>query len=393
MKKNLAIFAEGDLRYFGGAEKYVIELSKRLKNFDITIFSPKTNKDIRLEESKIKEVLKADLEFFKTVNMPIVKEKMPLSFSGLSALAKLNKFDVIYIVDPDTPILFMILLSLKFTRKKVKVIFCGQDPAFFRFLKARPQKNTPARRVLLKLYRPIQKAVLFKMPNIHVINTFDLRRLKELGYKGKIYYIPNFLYYDINQIKIKQNKKEFIVLFGGRLSVYHKGIDILIKIIEETIKKNKNIKFHIFGSGEDGQELIEKLSKKYPSNVKYLGFLPNLGLTPNSQIENEYANASLFILTSRFESFSLVTLEAQAHGLPVIAFDIKGPHDIIKKDFQGKLIEPFKIEDFVEAILYYYRLWKADKLTESYKKRIINYIFSKYSDKKIIPKIERMLKS
>ena len=224
-------------------------------------------------------------------------------------------------------------------------------------------------------------------------NTFDLRRLKELGYKGKIYYIPNFLYYDINQIKIKQNKKEFIVLFGGRLSVYHKGIDILIKIIEETIKKNKNIKFRIFGSGEDGQELIEKLSKKYPSNVKYLGFLPNLGLTPNSQIENEYANASLFILTSRFESFSLVTLEAQAHGLPVIAFDIKGPHDIIKKDFQGKLIEPFKIEDFVEAILYYYRLWKADKLTESYKKRIINYIFSKYSDKKIIPKIERMLKS
>jgi len=387
MKKNLAIFAEGDLRYFGGAEKYVIELSRRLKNFDITIFSPKTNKDIRLEESKIKEVLKADLEFFKTVNMPILKEKIPLSFSGLSALAKLNKFDVIYIVDPDTPILFMILLSLKFTRKKVKVIFSGHDPDFFRFLKARPQKNTFARRVLLKLYRPIQKAVLFKIPNIHVINTFDLRRLKELGYKGKIYYIPNFLYYGINQIKIKQNKKEFIVLFGGRLSVYHKGIDILIKIIEETIKKNKNIKFRIFGSGEDGQKLIEELSNKYPSNVKYLGFISN------DQVENEYLNASLYIMTSRIEAFSLVVLEAQAHGLPVIAFDIKGPHDIIKNDFQGKLIEPFKIEDFVEAILHYYKLWENGELSESRKSQIINYIFSRYSDKKIIPKLEKMLMS
>jgi len=63
-------------------------------------------------------------------------------------------------------------------------------------------------------------------------------------------------------------------------------------------------------------------------------------------------------MTSRIEAFSLVTLEAQAYGLPVIAFDIKGPHDIIKNDFQCKLIEPFKIEDFVEAILYYYKLWE-----------------------------------
>ena len=94
--------------------------------------------------------------------MPILKEKIPLSFSGLGALAKLNKFDVIYIVDSDTSTLFMILLSLKFTFKKVKIIFAGHNPDFFHFLKARPQKNTFARRALLKLYRPVQKAVFLK---------------------------------------------------------------------------------------------------------------------------------------------------------------------------------------------------------------------------------------
>jgi len=381
-KTKLAIFTGSDLRSFGGDGKYIVELCKRLKAFDITVFSYEDDKSARLSKSEIKALLKAKLKFFKTFTIPILKERIPFSFSGLKVLSNLDTFDSIYVTDPSVPTIFMILMFLKINRAKTKIIFGAHDPGF---LRSQPHKNALARRVLLYLYRPIQKAILFKVPNMHVINTFDLKRLKEMGYKGKIYYIPNFLYYNINHIRVKQNKKEFIVLFGGRLSIYHKGIDTLIKVIQEVIKRNKNIKFHIFGSGEDGQKLVEALSNKYPNNVKYLGFISE------DQVENEYLNASLFIMTSRIETFSLVTLEAQAHGLPVIAFDIKGPHDIIKNDFQGKLIEPFKIEDFVEAILYYYKLWVAGKLSEDYKRQIIDYIFSKYSDKKIIPKLEKMM--
>jgi glycosyltransferase involved in cell wall biosynthesis len=237
----------------------------------------------------------------------------------------------------------------------------------------------------LKVYRPLQKVVIFSIPNIHVLNKDDLDMLKKEGYNGRIYYIPNFLYYKKNQIHIKGNKKKFIVLFGGRLAVYHKGIDLLTEIIERVLEINKDIEFHIFGSGEDGQKLIEELNKKYPNNVKYLGFIPN------KQLEKEYQEASLYIITSRIESFPLVTLEAQAHGLPVIAFDIKGPRNIIKNDFQGKLIKPFEIGDFVKAILYYYGLWKEGKLSKDYKKRVVDRIFSRYSDKEIVHKLEKML--
>jgi len=383
-KTKLAIFTEGDLRNFGGGEKYIVELCKRLKAFDITVFSYEDDKSARLSKSEIKALLKAKLKFFKTFTIPILKERIPFCFSGLKILSNLDTFDSIYIIDPSVPTIFMILMYLKMKRAKKKMIFGVHDPEF---LRSQPQKNNLTRRILLCLYKPIQKAILFKIPNMHVLNTFDLRHLEELGYKGKIYYIPNFLYYDINHIRVKQNKKKFIVLFGGRLSIYQKGIDILIKVIQEVIKANKNIKFHIFGSGEDGQKLVETLSNKYPSNVKYLGFISN------DQVEIEYLNASLYIMTSRIEAFPLVVLEAQAHGLPVIAFNIKGPHDIIKNDFQGKLIEPFKIEDFVKAILYYYKLWEAGKLSENYKRQIIDYIFSNYSDKKIIPKLEKMLMS
>jgi len=66
----------------------------------------------------------------------------------------------------------------------------------------------------------------------------------------------------------------------------------------------------------------------------------------------------------------------------------------MKLKFYGTFLWlPFKIEDFVEAILYYYELWKEGKLSETYKRQIIDYIFSMYSDKKIIPKLEKMFMS
>jgi glycosyltransferase involved in cell wall biosynthesis len=385
-KTKLAIFTGSDIRSFGGDGKYIIELSKRLKNFDITIFSYKDDRSKRVDESEIKKILgrgrRVKIRFFNVITIPISKERIPLTLSGLHVLSNLSNFDSIYITDPSIPTIFMILSSLRVKHAKTKVIFGVHDPGF---LRSKPIIQSSIRSSLLKVYRPLQKVVIFSIPNIHVLNEDDLNMLKEEGYKGRIYYIPNFLYYKKNQIHIKENKKKFIVLFGGRLAVYHKGIDLLVKIIEKVLELNKDIEFHIFGSGEDGQKLIEALNKKYPNNVKYLGFIPN------KQLEKEYQEASLYIMTSRIESFPLVTLEAQAHGLPVVAFNVKGPHEIIKNDFQGELIEPFKIDDFVKAILYYYDLWKRRKLSKDCKKRIVDYIFSKYSDEKIIPKLEKML--
>jgi len=244
-------------------------LCKRLKGFDITVFSYEDDKNVRLSKSEIKNLLKAKLEFFRSFTIPILKERIPLSFSGLKVLSKLNSFDSVYITDPSIPTIFMILTFLKLKKAKTKLIFGIHDP---RFLRDQPQKNNIFRKLLLHIYKPIQKVVLFKILNMHALNSFYLKLLEKLNYNGNIYYIPNFLYYTKNN-KIKPNRNEFIVLFGGRLSIYHKGLDFLIKIIDKTIERNKNIKFHIFGSGEDGQKLVEELSNKYPNNVKYLGFI------------------------------------------------------------------------------------------------------------------------
>lgn len=378
--KHLAIFSGSDIRAYGGGEKYIIELVKRLKNFDTTVYSFVDKDAIRLNNKKIKKILKAKLICYNAITIPISKERLPLTLSGLSVLKQLYKYNTIYITDPSAPTIFMILLYTKFKKLKTKIIFGVHDPGFLRTV---PQENIFIKKLLLKFYLPIYKAILFKVPNIHVLNNSDKKMLKKYGYKGNIYKIPNFLYYKKSDIKIRDNKSKFIVLFGGRLAIYHKGIDLLIEIINKVLDKNRNIRFRVFGSGEDGQGLIKNLSKKYQENVEYLGFISN------KNVERAYENSSLYIMTSRIETFSLVTLEAQAHGLPVVAFDIKGPNDIIT-DFSGSKIKPFDTDAFANEILRYYNLWKERKLNIAYKKRIKNYIFNRYSKNVIISKLEKM---
>ena len=63
-------------------------------------------------------MLKAKLVYFNTMAIPISKERLPLTLSGLSALTKLYKYKTIYITDPSAPTIFMILLYIRL--KKIK---------------------------------------------------------------------------------------------------------------------------------------------------------------------------------------------------------------------------------------------------------------------------------
>jgi UDP-glucose:(heptosyl)LPS alpha-1,3-glucosyltransferase len=53
-----------------------------------------------------------------------------------------------------------------------------------------------------------------------------------------------------------------------------------------------------------------------------------------------YAVADAFVLPSRYETFSLVTFEAAASGLPVIAADVNGVRELIRSGENGYLVEP-----------------------------------------------------
>ena len=218
----------------------------------------------------------------------------------------------------------------------------------------------------------------------HVINSSDFELVKKHFPKAKIYKISIFI--TKNYLEPRSNNKEFVVLYVGRFAKDQKGIDILDKIVKKVISKEDRIRFHMVGGGGDGEKIIYSLGDNYKKNVKVLGFVNE------KKLDEEYKNASLFILPSRYEGLPAVLIEAQTYGLPVVAFDVKGPNDIIINKVQGTLIRPFEVDVFSENILKYFILWerKSQKYIKS-KKEISELIYKKYGESNILRNMEGMI--
>ena len=135
------------------------------------------------------------------------------------------------------------------------------------------------------------------------------------------------------------------VIAVGRY-VYQKGFDLLLKAWAIVEKECPDWMLTILGQGERSQyeTLIDEL-KIDRNNCKLLG--------PTEQIQDEYMNSSLLVMSSRFEGFGMVLVEAMACGLPVVSFDCPcGPKDIIQDHVDGLLVENGNIVKLAEAIIW-----------------------------------------
>jgi glycosyltransferase involved in cell wall biosynthesis len=84
------------------------------------------------------------------------------------------------------------------------------------------------------------------------------------------------------------------------------------------------------------------LRAKLERQIRELGLEQRIGLAgATKNISREYRRAQLFVIPSRYESFSLTTAEALAHGLPVIGFsDCLGVNQLVVTNENGVLVTP-----------------------------------------------------
>ena len=135
------------------------------------------------------------------------------------------------------------------------------------------------------------------------------------------------------------------VIAVGRY-VYQKGFDLLLKSWAIVEKKCPDWVLTIIGQGERLQydALVDELNIDR-SRCKLFG--------PTERIQDEYMSSSFLVMSSRFEGFGMVLVEAMACGLPVISFDCPcGPKDIIQNHIDGILVEKGNIEKLAEAIIW-----------------------------------------
>lgn len=134
------------------------------------------------------------------------------------------------------------------------------------------------------------------------------------------------------------------VLAAGRLTK-QKGFDLLLDAwatIPDDMRTGWELR--IVGEGEGRPLLQEKIEKLgLGSQVQLDGHSDNMA--------DEFLESDLFVLSSRFEGFGLVVVEALSFGLPVVSFDcLAGPGEILTHDFNGKLVPPENVDGLAEAL-------------------------------------------
>jgi len=107
--------------------------------------------------------------------------------------------------------------------------------------------------------------------------------------------------------------KRFLAV--GRFSRQHKGFDLLIEAFHLFAQHNSQWALDIVGEGRE-ENLLRELIRKYQleSRVTIHPFTTN--------IQQYYSQAQVYVLSSRWEGFGLVLVEAMAHGLPVVSSDL-----------------------------------------------------------------------
>lgn len=135
-----------------------------------------------------------------------------------------------------------------------------------------------------------------------------------------------------------QNSNEIIIGNAGRF-VPQKGQIMLIDIFAKIHETVPEVRLLIAGSGKLEDKLKNYVNQKgLKDKVIFTGFTGN--------IKDFMMSIDLFFLTSLWEGFGYVIVEAMACEKPVMAFDISSNPEIIENNHTGILIKPFEIDKF-----------------------------------------------
>lgn len=191
--------------------------------------------------------------------------------------------------------------------------------------------------------------------------------------------VPNIVSLDEFSYREKTNLADGIfpyIAVGS--AIYGKGFDVVLKAFAKLNEPKSRL--IIVGDGAE-REKLELLAKKLGihNQVDFKGLLPREEISPLIQ------QSKVFILTSRYETFGIVYIEAMATGTPVIATRCGGPEDIVTSE-NGILVNVDDVDETASAMRK-----MMDKYTKYDKKMISENAIKLYSQETIGNQIQSIL--
>ncbi|HEX5619129.1 MAG TPA: glycosyltransferase family 4 protein [Solirubrobacteraceae bacterium] len=151
---------------------------------------------------------------------------------------------------------------------------------------------------------------------------------KMLPKKVRVECFPNAVP-DMNGARAELDAK--VVIAAGRLT-RQKGFDRLLPAWREVAKRHPDWKLVIYGKGREHEALQSQIDELgIGTSARLAGY--------TSELHEELARASLYVMTSREEGFPMVLIEAMGVGLPVVSVDCNtGPREIITDGVDGYVV-------------------------------------------------------
>ena len=352
MNKKLAVFNYYPLEFMGGGEQLAISLFNELvSDYDITYYSPVEEKVVsRISEDHLRRTLFFDYRKCAFQDFSIVRDRR--LYKPFPSMEIINREEVL-----------LIFLSSPVPRRFLKGLINKGKRAIFLLHGITVERVSLSSVSLLKisLFRfwvkwnllVNHKYYAYDRFEYQVLNPSQLRLLENVGVnKTRITLIPNGLEFSDYQVGAASDK--FRIVFIGRMEKVIKGVDLLISTAAEVIKTNLDVEFQVIGSGSY-ESVVEDMSQQQYSQFKYYAYV-----TQETK-KAILADASLMIVTSRTEPFSLSILEGLASGLPIVSTDCSGPRSIIDSDELFGCITSHKVSDFKSRIMDYYSVWRSDR--------------------------------
>lgn len=156
--------------------------------------------------------------------------------------------------------------------------------------------------------------------------------------------MPNIVRDEFIKFPISRNDRKYFEFINIALMVKGKRQDILISAFSEVCKSNPNVKLTLGGDGKE-RSLLEELARVLGVAEK----VTFTGLMSREQVLLAMSAADAFVLSSSYETFGVVVVEALALGKPVIATRCGGPESILHEG-DGILVPVDDVNGLADAM-------------------------------------------
>ncbi len=191
-------------------------------------------------------------------------------------------------------------------------LFYGYEGEFTRKIQV-PKLNV----IFFQLNQWLSRFFINERDIIITVNRYYERVLKKIFSNNKVYRLRHFG--GSNSASSLKSKKEYDIIWVGRFHP-QKGIFQFIDIVSRIARKLKNVKVAVIGGGDASitNKFFSEIRKRnLNDNIVYIG-----SVVKTEKYLNYLKSAKVFLMTSTYEGFGLVNLDAMRQHLPVVAYDL-----------------------------------------------------------------------